>query len=33
MKTDKLFYGDSPEQNEAADCLEKSIALPFDETI
>jgi hypothetical protein len=27
MKTDKLFYGDSPEQNEAADCLEKSALL------
>ncbi|BAZ85493.1 hypothetical protein NIES806_16960 [Dolichospermum compactum NIES-806] len=31
MKTDKLFDGDSLEQNEAADCLEKSIALPFDD--
>jgi hypothetical protein len=31
MKTDKLFYGDSLEQNEAADCLEESIALPFDD--
>jgi hypothetical protein len=31
MKTDKLFYGDSLEPNEAADCLEESIALPFDD--